>query len=190
MDEFTQYTNYHLSKDDDNLIWLTIDVHDKSANVLSKDVLLELDQIIDELESANPRGLIIQSGKKNGFIAGADITAFTEIDSKEDALELITNGQKIFSKIEQLLAKVKGIKLVEPEYSDECCGFGGTFSINEEAVSSKMGLDRIADHQQSGAEFITGVDMSCLMHLEGLIKRYEKPIQVKHFAEILGEGLI
>lgn len=108
-------------------------------------------------------------------------------------LRLAQSSERVaphYSKIEQLLLKVKGITLVEPEYTDECCGFGGTFSINEEAMSCKMGLDRIADHQQTGSEFITGVDMSCLMHMEGLIKRYNKPIQVKHVAEILVGGQI
>ena len=50
-------------------------------------------------------------------------------------------------------------------------GFGGTFAVGEEAVSCVMGLDRLADHQQAGAEVITAVDMSCLMHLDGLARR-------------------
>lgn len=94
-----------------------------------------------------------------------------------------------FSKIRQLLEKVKNIELVKLNQEDECCGFGGTFAVTEEAVSCKMGLDRIADHEQAGAEFITGVDMSCLMHMEGLIKRQNKSIQVKHIAEILAGEL-
>ena len=95
-----------------------------------------------------------------------------------------TVGQP-YSKLRFLLEKVKDIELVTLQREDECCGFGGTFAITEEAVSCKMGLDRIADHEQAGAEFITGVDMSCLMHMEGLIRRQEKSIQVKHIAEIL-----
>ncbi len=92
-----------------------------------------------------------------------------------------------FSKVRRLLERVKGIELVALQREDECCGFGGTFSLFEEAVSCKMGLDRIADHEQAGAEFITGVDMSCLMHLDGLIKRENRTVRVKHIAEILGE---
>ncbi len=94
-----------------------------------------------------------------------------------------------FSKIRRLLKQVKDIELVQLQREDECCGFGGTFSVNEEAVSCKMGLDRIADHEQAGAEFITGVDMSCLMHMDGLIKRQNKSIQVKHIAEILAGAI-
>lgn len=90
-----------------------------------------------------------------------------------------------FSKSHQLLRMVKDIELVELDRSDECCGFGGTFAVAEEAISVKMGKDRIADHRKHGAEVITGGDMSCLMHLEGLLKRQKVPIRVMHIAEIL-----
>ena len=56
--------------------------------------------------------------------------------------------------------------------------------MNEEAISCMMGLDRIADHEAAGAEVITANDMSCLMHMEGLIRRQQKSIRVMHVAEI------
>ncbi|MGK7395726.1 MAG: (Fe-S)-binding protein [Candidatus Cyclobacteriaceae bacterium M3_2C_046] len=90
-----------------------------------------------------------------------------------------------FSKIKPLLEMVREIELMELNRPDECCGFGGTFSVSEEAVSVRMGLDRIQDHQLHGVEVITATDMSCLMHLEGLLKRNQSAIQVKHIAEIL-----
>jgi L-lactate dehydrogenase complex protein LldE len=90
-----------------------------------------------------------------------------------------------FSKPEQLLNMVNGLTLVDLNRKDECCGFGGTFCVTEEAVSVKMGKDRIADHQQHEAEYITGGDMSCLMHLEGILRRQKSSIKVKHIAEIL-----
>jgi L-lactate dehydrogenase complex protein LldE len=90
-----------------------------------------------------------------------------------------------FSKPLQLLNMVEGIELIELQRTDECCGFGGTFCVAEEAVSVKMGKDRVHDHETHGAEFITGVDMSCLMHLEGILKRKKSNIKVKHIAEIL-----
>jgi L-lactate dehydrogenase complex protein LldE len=92
-----------------------------------------------------------------------------------------------FSKPMQLLQMVKGIELLNLTRSDECCGFGGTFCVNEEAVSVKMGKDRVADHIQHGTEVITGVDMSCLMHLEGILRRNNSPVRVMHIAEILNE---
>ncbi len=90
-----------------------------------------------------------------------------------------------FSKWEQLLQMVHGIELIELDRRDECCGFGGTFSINEPDVSAKMGIDRIDDHVRHGAAYITSGDMSCLMHLDGLIRRRDLPVQVKHLVEIL-----
>jgi len=90
-----------------------------------------------------------------------------------------------FDHVRSLLARVAGLELVELDRPDECCGFGGTFAVTEEAVSVKMGLDRVADHLQHGAEFITSTDMSCLMHLDGLVRRQQLPLRVLHVAEIL-----
>ena len=90
-----------------------------------------------------------------------------------------------FSKTQQLLAGLDGIELVTLTRPDECCGFGGTFAVNEEAVSCMMGLDRIHDHEQAGAEVLTANDMSCLMHLQGLIHRRRRPLAVMHVAQIL-----
>ncbi len=92
---------------------------------------------------------------------------------------------KSFGKAEQLLKGLDGIELVKLARPDECCGFGGTFAVNEEAVSCMMGEDRIHDHEQAGTQVLTANDMSCLMHLEGLIRRQKKPIRVMHIAEIL-----
>jgi L-lactate dehydrogenase complex protein LldE len=90
-----------------------------------------------------------------------------------------------FNKVRSLLERLEGIEFVELRRPDECCGFGGTFAVSEEAVSVSMGLDRIADHQQGGAEVIAANDMSCLMHMDGLIRRRKKPLRVMHVAEIL-----
>jgi L-lactate dehydrogenase complex protein LldE len=92
-----------------------------------------------------------------------------------------------FNKARQLLESLEGIVLTQLKRPDECCGFGGTFAVAEEAVSCMMGLDRIHDHEQAGTEVLTANDMSCLMHLDGLIRRQKKPIRVMHIAEILAE---
>ncbi|MBC6109480.1 (Fe-S)-binding protein [Pedobacter fastidiosus] len=90
-----------------------------------------------------------------------------------------------FSKPLQLLNQVKGIEMIELTRPDECCGFGGTFCVAEEAVSAKMGKDRVEDHLLNGAEYITAADMSCLMHMEGILKRQNSKVKVLHIAEIL-----
>jgi L-lactate dehydrogenase complex protein LldE len=95
-----------------------------------------------------------------------------------------------FSKPEQLLAGVKGLVLTKPARVDECCGFGGTFCVFEEAVSVKMGKDRIGEHAANDVEFITGVDVSCLMHMEGILKRNGSKVKTIHIAEILNSGIV
>ena len=94
-----------------------------------------------------------------------------------------------FDKPRQLLASLAGIQLTTLQRPDECCGFGGLFAISEEAISCQMGLDRIADHEQAGTEVLTSADMSCLMHLEGLVRRQQKPIRVLHIAEVFHEAM-
>lgn len=93
------------------------------------------------------------------------------------------------SKVDDLLASLRGIELVPLARADECCGFGGTFAVAEEAVSCLMGKDRLADHARAGAEIVTGTDVSCLMHLEGLARREKVPLRFKHVAEVMAEAL-
>ncbi|MBR1689028.1 MAG: (Fe-S)-binding protein [Prevotella sp.] len=99
-----------------------------------------------------------------------------------------TNVPK-FNKIRDLLELVDGIKVVEPERPDECCGFGGMFAVEETAISAQMGRDKLERHIQTGAEYITGPDCSCLMHLAGVAHREGRGIQFKHAVEILAAGL-
>ena len=101
--------------------------------------------------------------------------------------ELMTD---IPSKWIALLKMVDGIELAELRRSDECCGFGGTFAIAEEAVSIKMGKDRLADHQANNVEVLTSGDMSCLMHLQGIAKRQNSGPRIMHIVNILnGDSL-
>ena len=90
-----------------------------------------------------------------------------------------------FSKPQHLLNMVQGLEQITLDRPDECCGFGGTFCVAEEAVSVKMGKDRVRDHTHNGAEYITSSDLSCLMHLEGILHRNKSNIKVVHIAEIL-----
>jgi len=94
-----------------------------------------------------------------------------------------------FDKVARLLRSIEGLELVSLTRPDECCGFGGTFSVFEEAVSAFMGEDRIADHLRAGAEVITGTDVSCLMHMDGLARRAGTPVVFRHVAELLAEAM-
>lgn len=93
------------------------------------------------------------------------------------------------SLLQNLLGGLDGIQFSQLQRPDECCGFGGTFAVSEAAVSAMMGQDRIEDHLQAGTQVLTAGDMSCLMHLDGIIRRRRLPIRVMHFAEILAEAL-
>ena len=94
-----------------------------------------------------------------------------------------------FNKIRDLLTLVDGIDIVEPDRPDECCGFGGMFSVEEAAVSAQMGRDKVERHIQTGAEYVTGPDCSCLMHMAGVAKKQGLNIKFKHVVEILAAGL-
>lgn len=94
-----------------------------------------------------------------------------------------------FNKIIDLLQLKEGITIREPERKDECCGFGGMFAVEEAAVSTHMGTDKIRRHIETGAEYITGADSSCLMHMAGIAKKTKQPIKFIHIAEILATGV-
>lgn len=94
-----------------------------------------------------------------------------------------------YSKIKDLLQLVEGITVYEPDHLDECCGFGGMFSVEESAVSVRMGTDKINNHIATGAEYITGPDSSCLMHMQGIARRTDREIKFIHVVEILAAGL-
>ena len=79
--------------------------------------------------------------------------------------------------------------MVEPERPDECCGFGGMFSVEETAVSAQMGREKVERHIATGAEYITGPDCSCLMHMSGVARKQGQKIEFKHVVEILAAGL-
>ncbi|ANQ52599.1 (Fe-S)-binding protein [Flammeovirga sp. MY04] len=105
------------------------------------------------------------------------------LGSCSEKVERLPNKQR------QLLKMVDGIQLIFPSRRDECCGFGGTFSVTESDVSVRMGNDRIQDYMNNGAEYITSGDMSCLMHLEGLIHRQKLDIKIIHLSQILSSDI-
>lgn len=94
-----------------------------------------------------------------------------------------------YNKIIDLLKLKNDITIHEPERKDECCGFGGMFAVEEPAVSIRMGEDKIMRHMATGAEYITGPDSSCLMHMEGIARKEHKAIKFIHVAQILAAGL-
>jgi len=88
-----------------------------------------------------------------------------------------------------LLQHVKGLELVEMEQSDTCCGFGGTFAVKHSAISSAMVEQKLVFATKTEAEIITTTEASCLMNIEGYIKKNNIKIQAMHIADILASGL-
>ena len=92
---------------------------------------------------------------------------------------------KVGDRPAQLLEAVRGITMVDLPAADECCGFGGTFSLKNPDVSVAMGADKARHVRESGAEVLVAGDNSCLMHISGLLTRQQSGIRVMHLAEIL-----
>ncbi|MBE7212067.1 MAG: (Fe-S)-binding protein [Gluconacetobacter diazotrophicus] len=90
-----------------------------------------------------------------------------------------------FSKPRALLARVEGLELVDTERAGECCGFGGTYSVTEDAVSARMGLDKATRQRDSGAEYVVSADTSCLMHQAGCAARHDIALRYRHIAQVL-----
>lgn len=86
-----------------------------------------------------------------------------------------------------LLEKVAGLELVEMDAAEECCGFGGTFAVKFDSLSAAMAERKAESVERSGADFVTGVDSSCLMQIDGMLRRRNSNIRALHIAEILGE---
>lgn len=85
----------------------------------------------------------------------------------------------------RLLRAVRGLTLLELANSEECCGFGGTFSVKNPDVSVAMGSDKARHVRETGAEVLVAADRSCLMHIGGLLSRQRSGIRVMHLAEVL-----
>ncbi|MFZ9240505.1 MAG: heterodisulfide reductase-related iron-sulfur binding cluster, partial [Chitinophagaceae bacterium] len=95
---------------------------------------------------------------------------------------------KLKTEPKQLLSKVKGLELLEIRESETCCGFGGTFSVKFEGISTAMGEQKVNNVVDTKADYLVSTDMSCLMHLDGIIQKKGLPIKSLHLADILASG--
>jgi L-lactate dehydrogenase complex protein LldE len=89
----------------------------------------------------------------------------------------------------KLLDNVKGLELKEMEACETCCGFGGTFSVKFEPISTGMADQKVDNALATEADFLISTDLSCLMHLDGYIKKQNKKIKTMHLADVLASGL-
>ena len=102
MNEANKQQHWNPETDADGIVWLTFDKYDGGANVLSTPVLMELNEHLERFEQQPPAGVVLCSGKQNGFVMGADINEFTKITDREQAYELVTIGHALLDRLEQL----------------------------------------------------------------------------------------
>ena len=85
----------------------------------------------------------------------------------------------------RLLSHVRGLELVEMKDSEDCCGFGGTFAVKFNMISAAMGDAKAENIEASGAEYVVSVDPSCLLHIDGVLRRRNSPVRTLHLSGIL-----
>lgn len=88
----------------------------------------------------------------------------------------------------RLLADVQGLELREMVDCEVCCGFGGTFAVKFEPISIGMAEQKVLNALGAGAEYIISSDLSCLMQLEGYIRKHQKSLKIMHIADVLASG--
>lgn len=95
---------------------------------------------------------------------------------------------KIKEEPRRLLSKVYGLELVDLPNNETCCGFGGTFAVKFDAVSSAMAQQKVEYALSVDADYIISTDASCLLHLQGYIDKNNLPIKTYHLADVLANG--
>jgi len=101
----------------------------------------------------------------------------------------LLRGLGVAEQPRRLIRNIQGVRLVQMAESDRCCGFGGTFSVKYPDISTAMVDEKISHIIASGAEMVTGCDISCLMNIEGRLSRTGSQIRVLHIAQLLAKGI-
>ncbi len=137
------YKHWHVEQDDVGVAWLGLDVQQSSTNVLSSEVLNELQTILHTISDLSPIGLAITSNKNSGFIAGADVKEFTKITTHQEALDMIHFGQGVINQLDE-------IKLPKVAVINGFCMGGGlelalacTYRIALDDPSTRLSLPEI-----------------------------------------------
>ena len=101
----------------------------------------------------------------------------------------MSRGIRIVDEPVQLLKMVDGLEIIELPYKEDCCGFGGTFAVKMYEISEKMVAEKAQHIQATGARYLVGSDMACLMNIGGYMHRHNMPVRVYHVAELLYKGV-
>ena len=88
----------------------------------------------------------------------------------------------------RLLSHVQGLELIEMADNETCCGFGGTFAVKFESISTAMAEQKANNALATGASYIISTDVSCLLHIDAYIKKMQLPLKCMHLADVLASG--
>ncbi|AXA78962.1 3-hydroxyacyl-CoA dehydrogenase NAD-binding domain-containing protein [Achromobacter xylosoxidans] len=99
MNALETLSHWRLERDPDGLAWLTFDRAGSAVNALSADTMAELATVLDALDAQPPKGLVIRSGKATGFIVGADVNEFAELNTPEQGRALVARGWNLFNRL-------------------------------------------------------------------------------------------
>jgi 3-hydroxyacyl-CoA dehydrogenase / enoyl-CoA hydratase / 3-hydroxybutyryl-CoA epimerase len=180
----TPSASWKSSTDGAGIVWLTLDKPDTSANVLSSSVLLELDALLRPLLQSPPRGVVVLSAKKSGFIAGADIKEFTSITDAESGYQLIHAGQQVLDRLEALacptVAALHGFALGGGLELALACRY--RVAVNDERLALGLPEVLLGIHPGFGGTVrtvrIVGVRPAMEMMLTGKSLRADKALRV------------
>ena len=115
MNSATTTSAWSLARDAEGIAWLTFDKPDSSTNTLGREVMAQLDTLLQALQAQPPNGLVVRSGKRSGFIAGADINEFSALQSTDMAAQMVRAGQRVLDRLEALpcptVAAISGFAL-------------------------------------------------------------------------------
>jgi len=101
----------------------------------------------------------------------------------------LLRGLKVADQPRRLIRNIKNAELIEMKDADRCCGFGGTFSVKYPVISTAMVDEKISNILASGADTVTGCDISCLMNIQGRLSRIGSPVRALHIAQLLAQGI-
>src|ERR1700724_2409613 len=176
--------SWKLERDADGIAWLTIDKPGSSANVLSGSVLIELRALLAALEKDLPRGMVVISGKKSGFVAGADIKEFTGITDAASGYQLIRRGQQVLNRLSALpcasVAAIQGFALGGGLELALACRY--RVAVGDERLSLGLPEVLLGIHPGFGgtvrAVRIAGVRPAMEMMLTGKTVRADKALRI------------
>jgi len=186
--------SWKLERDAEGIAWLTLDKPGTSANVLSGGVLMELDELLGALERDPPRGAVLVSAKKSGFVAGADIKEFTGLSDEASGYQLIRSGQQVLNRLAALpfptVAAVHGFALGGGLELALACRY--RVAVGDERLSLGLPEVLLGIHPGFGGTVrsvqVAGVRTAMEMMLTGKPLRADKALRAGLIDRLVPEG--